>query len=56
MKRWLGWGDGLITILSPRFTGRGEMQALRGGGHRHYGGVEGHITAGALRRLVEKLV
>ena len=38
MKRWRGWGERLIIIVSPEFKGRGERHALRGGGHRHSGG------------------
>ncbi len=56
MKRWCGWGERLINILSPEFKGRGERHTLRGGGHRRYEVVAGHMTAGELPRLVEKLV
>ena len=28
----LGWGEGLISEMSPEFSGRGEGHALRGGG------------------------
>ena len=34
MKRWRGWGERLISVLSPEFQGHGERQALRGGGRR----------------------
>ena len=46
MRRWCGWGEGPISFVSPKFKGRGERQALRGGGHRHSSGGRGTHDSG----------
>ncbi len=52
MRRWCGWGERLINIMSPEFEGRGEGHALREGASA----LMGYTTAGELRRLLEKSV
>ena len=57
MKRWCGWGELLINILSPAFQERGERHALLGGVSIAYQEVARDTrAAGELRRQVEKLV
>ncbi len=55
MRRWLGWGEGLIGVMSPEFMG-----AVKGtcnvGASGYLEVVAGDIRARELRRLVEKLV
>jgi hypothetical protein len=56
MKRWSGWVERLNNMLSPEFKGSGKKEALRKTGIGYHEVVAGHIAAGELRRLVEKLV
>lgn len=38
MRLWLGWGERLINIVSPKFKRRGERHARLGGEYRHSSG------------------
>jgi hypothetical protein len=53
MKRWRGWGERLINVMSPEIKGRGDRHALRGGVMRR---LRDTWAAEELRRLAETLV
>jgi hypothetical protein len=56
MKRWRGWGERLINILSPELRDAVKGSRCVGAGMGTHEVVAGHMTGGELRRLVGKLV